>query len=685
MTIASSRNILYDIVKKPGVLFRAPKEECDMTRKPLCIRSLCFLLALLLLCPMILPGLPAQAASYNADKALAYAKAHWNDGQGLCAEFVARCAIAGGANISVIKTTTSCYNAISKATGVSGQTLRLASDGYAYKKDNGSILAPGDVVLQWCNTHQKGPHILLCGGYDSKGRATFYAHNAAMNNQPYRLSVNTAYEHTLDCDMGAKVLHLSSGGTTTPEPVEVKFLSTTDPNYTSKYFVTETNACPVILCKKTAGSHVSTAGIRIYQENNLVDEFKMNVTNVSDSLDQFHIWFDLNEECGITLQPGTTYNYRFFVTVNGKEYAAAPLYFTTKGTSIRPVSVLLNGNGGSVSPSFISVTLGKTYPALPTPVREGYTFTGWYTGTSSSAQRVSAGDAVPATPPSSLYAHWEKIPVTDYTVTLHVYVDGKETDVREYENESPNFRMNLEGAIPGCTLDGAESNFAFTREGDILIFQGITGPCTITAYFVSPEEELPDGLLQNFVYDNWAWEGYDDVVRDQWFYANVRSATRLGLMQGAEKGRFYPSNQLTVAEMLALACRVHLRYHTGESDLPNTGSGPWYQKYVDYAMENGLIDRNYQMNAPADRDLFALVFSRVLPQSALEERNPDISFADISSCQNPQAVKLLGKAGIIVGSITEKGRVYQPASPILRSEAAAILTRIADRDLRQII
>ena len=53
-----------------------------MTRKPLCIRSLCFLLALLLLCPMILPGLPARAASYNADKALAYAKAHWNDGRG---------------------------------------------------------------------------------------------------------------------------------------------------------------------------------------------------------------------------------------------------------------------------------------------------------------------------------------------------------------------------------------------------------------------------------------------------------------------------------------------------------------------------------------------------------------------------------------------------------------------------
>ncbi|MBU5431333.1 InlB B-repeat-containing protein [Intestinimonas sp. MSJ-38] len=107
--------------------------------------------------------------------------------------------------------------------------------------------------------------------------------------------------------------------------------------------------------------------------------------------------------------------------MNGKEYAAAPLYFTTLGTSIKPVSVLLNGNGGSVSPGFISVTLGKTYPALPTPVREGYTFTGWYTGTSSSAQRVSAGDAVPATPPSSLYAHWEKIPVADYTVTLHVY------------------------------------------------------------------------------------------------------------------------------------------------------------------------------------------------------------------------------------------------------------------------
>ena len=51
------------------------------------------LFSLILCCVFIAP---VQAASYDAGAALSYASKHWNDGKGLCAEFVSDCLKAGG-------------------------------------------------------------------------------------------------------------------------------------------------------------------------------------------------------------------------------------------------------------------------------------------------------------------------------------------------------------------------------------------------------------------------------------------------------------------------------------------------------------------------------------------------------------------------------------------------------------
>ena len=172
------------------------------------------LISILLLCCLLLACIPtfavsaAATGSYDAFDALDYAKDHWNDGVGLCAEFVSKCVQAGGIKIGTEYTTSACADAICEATGLSTQYLTL-TNGYAMKAKNESILAAGDVVLQYCVTHQKSPHILICGGYDSEGYATFYAHNGAMNNSRCRLNYNTSYQHTTSCDMRAKVIHLT--------------------------------------------------------------------------------------------------------------------------------------------------------------------------------------------------------------------------------------------------------------------------------------------------------------------------------------------------------------------------------------------------------------------------------------------------------------------------------------------
>ncbi|MBR0282638.1 MAG: leucine-rich repeat protein, partial [Oscillibacter sp.] len=67
-------------------------------------------------------------------------------------------------------------------------------------------------------------------------------------------------------------------------------------------------------------------------------------------------------------------------------------------------TVTLNPNGGSVSPTSLSVKGGASYGTLPTPVRDGYAFDGWHT-------LPSGGTPVAATdkPAHSLtlYAHWK--------------------------------------------------------------------------------------------------------------------------------------------------------------------------------------------------------------------------------------------------------------------------------------
>ena len=193
-------------------------------RKKRCISMIMTAIMIVTLVPFM-PGKKAgkvEAAGYNAEAALQYAASHWNDGVGLCAEFVSRCVQAGGISINTETITTNCYNAVSNATGVQGQILKLDSSGQATKSLDGDILAAGDVVIEWCNTHTYRPHIMICGGYNSSGYATYYAHNGARNNTP-RAFGKWCDPHTWSngCDVGARVLHISalsgaSGEMTTP-------------------------------------------------------------------------------------------------------------------------------------------------------------------------------------------------------------------------------------------------------------------------------------------------------------------------------------------------------------------------------------------------------------------------------------------------------------------------------------
>ena len=86
-----------------------------------------------------------------------------------------------------------------------------------------------------------------------------------------------------------------------------------------------------------------------------------------------------------------------------------------------PITISFDGNGGSVSQTSKQVLGGSvtTYGDLPTAVRSGYIFDGWYTS-ASGGTLVTSSSTVSSSKNHTLYAHWIK----DFEYTIHFDGNG---------------------------------------------------------------------------------------------------------------------------------------------------------------------------------------------------------------------------------------------------------------------
>jgi len=175
---------------------------------------------------------------------------------------------------------------------------------------------------------------------------------------------------------------------------------------------------------------------------------------------------------------------------------------------------------------------------------------------------------------------------------------------------------------------------------------------------------------------------FPDVGIAAWYTPYVAEVYELGLMRGNNSGMFCPGGDVTLAETLALAARLHKLYTTGSAELQQ--GEPWYQVYVDYAKENGILEKEYpDYNAAAKRSEFAALLARALPVSALVEMNAveDGQLPDVPVYAEAAAeIYLLYRAGVLTGN--DKYGTFAPNNRIHRSEVAAIVARMANPTLR---
>ena len=176
---------------------------------------------------------------------------------------------------------------------------------------------------------------------------------------------------------------------------------------------------------------------------------------------------------------------------------------------------------------------------------------------------------------------------------------------------------------------------------------------------------------------------FSDVTPEQWFYASVVNGYELGLIKGSAASLFNPDGQVSLAEAVTMACRIHSTY-TGKELL--TEASPWYQPYLDYAYANGIINGElYQSDVTqmATRAQFAEIFAHALPDKALYPINEvdDGAVPDVDAdAENAAAIYRLYRAGILSGS--DAYGTFKPDSHVTRAEAAVILSRMANSDQR---
>ena len=84
--------------------------------------------------------------------------------------------------------------------------------------------------------------------------------------------------------------------------------------------------------------------------------------------------------------------------------------------------------------------------------------------------------------------------------------------------------------------------------------------------------------------------GFRDVDQNAWYLKYLDTAVDSGLINGRGDGRFAPNDDITGSEAVKLAACIGQLLTEGSVSLTN--GSPWYASYMEYAVEEGILDAN---------------------------------------------------------------------------------------------
>lgn len=188
--------------------------------------------------------------------------------------------------------------------------------------------------------------------------------------------------------------------------------------------------------------------------------------------------------------------------------------------------------------------------------------------------------------------------------------------------------------------------------------------------------------MGNFTQVNTYQNGtFKDVPSSAWYHNDVREAYKLDLMKGLGSGKFSPRGNVTLAEAITLATKIHATYNNNQIDT-KTNTNKWYDPYVAYAKENNIINNNFSnYSKNINRSELVHILSNSLLVKELNSINDIKKLPDVNdNTSYSDSIFKLYNAGIIRG--TGDMGTFKPQTNISRAETAAMINRLVNKSNR---
>ncbi|MEL7647477.1 MAG: S-layer homology domain-containing protein [Sedimentibacter sp.] len=191
------------------------------------------------------------------------------------------------------------------------------------------------------------------------------------------------------------------------------------------------------------------------------------------------------------------------------------------------------------------------------------------------------------------------------------------------------------------------------------------------------------GDYANFIKVEEYLNNFTDISTDDWFWGDVESASKAGLLKGKTYSTFDPYGRITLAEAAALVSRIHSIYNGSNETFEHNSDEPWYRVYEEYAVSNGLMKQGEfpDLEKNATRAELAYLFFNALGDEGLPQINSVANIPDVDGSEEyKKEILALYNAGIVMGN--DAYGTFNPDESITRAEVSAIVSRAAFENKR---
>lgn len=320
---------------------------------------------------------------------------------------------------------------------------------------------------------------------------------------------------------------------------------------------------------------------------------------------------------------------------------------STGGDIITKYTLTYESNGGTPFANE-EYAFGTEVKLTKVPHRDGYVFTGWY----SDAKLSQPVTSVTMRKNMIVYAGWEKIETTEYTLTYES--NGGTPFTAEKYASGTDVKLTKIPHRDGYIFTGWYSDVklshpvtSVTMQKDMTVYAGwekigtsdLLNTRDHMAYLSGYDTGLfgPDnnmtraeaaqmfyGLLLNK--DVPITVSFADVSEDAWYAQAVNALASLGIVTGVGDGKFDPQRAITRAEFTVIAMNFTKGSMSGENIFSDVTVDDWfYDKVVgsvQYGWITGYVDGTFRPNNTITRAEVTTITNRMLGRSA------DQSFVD---------------------------------------------------------